>query len=106
MVKNITMKLMENKIDQPKMYIDLVTDNYVLTRINDGMQITGSVIKFIEWNKDKTSKSIHDEPALGRSIIADPVNGAVYKWMTTRITEIIDPTTFKTENSTYTLHKL
>jgi hypothetical protein len=101
-----TTTLMKNKIDRPKMYIDLVTDNYVLTRIDDDMQITASVIKFIEWNDDRTAKSLHDEPALGRSIIANPVNAVIYKWMTTRITEIIDPTTFKTENSTYTLHKL
>ena len=94
------------KLDQPKVYIDLVKDNYVLTRIDDEKQIPASVIKFIEWNENGTGKSLHDEPALGRSIVVDPVNAAIYKWMTTRIVEIIDPTTFKTENSTYTLHKL
>jgi len=94
------------KLDQPKVYIDLVKDNYVLTRIDDEKQIPASVIKFIEWNENGTGKSLHDEPALGRSIVVDPVNAVIYKWMTTRIIEIIDATTFKTENSTYTLHKL
>jgi len=97
---------MKNKIDQPKVFIDLTTDNYVLTRLEDNKQITASVIKFIEWNKDGTGKCTHDEPSIGRSIIADPVNGVVYKWMTTQITEIISETKFKTKNSTYTLHKL
>lgn len=106
MAKSITMKHMKNKIDRPKVFIDLAKDNYILTRINDGMQITGSFIKFIEWNKDKTGKSVHDEPAIGRSIIINPVNGLIYKWMTTPITEIISETEFKTENSIYTLHKV
>ena len=96
---------MKNKIDQPKIFIDLVTDNYVLTRLEDNKQITASVIKFIEWNEDRTGKSSHAEPAVGRSIIVDPMLGN-YKWMTTAITEIISETSFKTENSTYTLHKL
>jgi len=97
---------MENKIDQLKIFIDLLTDNYVLTRLEDNKQITASVIKFIEWNEDRTAKSFHDEPAVGRSIIVDPINGLIYNWMTTAITEIISETSFKTENSTYTLHKL
>jgi hypothetical protein len=89
-----------------KLYIDLTTDNYVLTRLEDNKQITASVIKFIEWNEDGTGKYVHDEPAIGRSIIVDPVNGVIYKWMTTQITEIISVTKFKTKNSTYTLHKV
>jgi hypothetical protein len=89
-----------------KLYIDLITDNYVLTRLEDGKQITASVIKFIEWNEDGTGKSVHNEPAIGRSIIVDPTNGLIYKWMTTQITEIISNTKFKTLNSTYTLHKV
>jgi len=101
-----TKKHMKNKIDRPKIFMDLVTDKYILTRIEDDKQIKASVIKFIEWNKDGTGKSSHDEPAVGRSIIADPVNGVIYKWMTTQITEIISENEFKTKNSTYTLHKI
>jgi hypothetical protein len=97
---------MKNKINQPKIFMDLVTDNYVLTRIDDNMQITASIIKFIEWNEDGTGGSVHDDPAVGRSIIADPMIGGNYKWMTTVITEIINENTFKTKNSTYTLHKI
>jgi hypothetical protein len=97
---------MKNKIDQPKIFMDLVTDKYILTRIEDGKQITASVIKFIEWNEDGTGKSTHDEPAVGRSIITDPMIGGNYRWMTTQITEIISENKFKTKNSTYTLHKI
>ena len=97
---------MKNKIDQPKVFIDFTKDNYILTRLDDEKQIAASVIKFIEWNEDGTGNSVHDEPAVGRSIIADPMIGGNYKWMTTVITEIISENTFKTKNSTYTLHKL
>jgi hypothetical protein len=97
---------MKNKIDRPKVFIDLAKDNYVLTRLEDNKQITASVIKFVEWNEDGTGKSSHDEPAVGRSIIANPLVGGNYAWMTTQITEIINENTFKTKNSTYTLHKL
>jgi hypothetical protein len=90
---------MKNKIDRPKIFMDISKDNYVLTRLEDNKQITASTINFIEWNEDGTGKSSHDDPAIGRSIIADG-------WMTTPITEIISETKFKTKNSTYTLHKL
>jgi hypothetical protein len=97
---------MKNKIDRPKVFIDFEKDNYVLTRLDDEKQIAASVVKFIEWNEDGTGKSSHDEPAVGRSIIAGPMIGGNYKWMTTVITEIISENEFKTKNSTYTLHKL
>ena len=90
---------MKNKIDRPKVYIDLAKDNYVLTRLEDNKQITASMIKFMEWNEDGTGKYVHDGPATGRSIMADG-------WLTTPITEIISETKFKTKNSTYTLHKV
>ena len=86
--------------------MDLVTDKYILTRIEDDRHIKASVIKFMEWNEDGTGKSSHDEPAVGRSIIANPLVGGNYAWMTTQITEIINENTFKTKNSTYTLHKI
>lgn len=97
---------MKNKIDRPKIFMDLVTDNYILTRIDDDKQIKASMVQFIEWNEDGTGKSVHNEPAIGRSIIAGPMIGGNYKWMTSVITEIISETKFKTKNSTYTLHKL
>ena len=99
---------MKNKIDRPKIYMDISKHNYVLTRLEDNKQITASTINFIEWNEDGTGKSSHDDPAIGRSIIADGwgLQVLTYKWMTTPITEIISETKFKTKNSTYTLHKL
>lgn len=97
---------MKNKIDRSKIFIDFEKDNYILTRLDDEKQIAASVVQFIEWNEDGTGKSAHDEPAVGRSIIADPMIGGNYKWMTTVITEIISENTFKTKNSTYTLHKI
>jgi hypothetical protein len=102
----ITTKHMKNKIDRPKVFIDLAKDNYVLTRLEDNKQITASVIKFVEWNEDGTGKYVHDDPAIGRSIMADGWGELTYKWMTTPIIEIISETKFKTKNSTYTLHKL
>jgi len=97
---------MENKIDRPKVFLDFEKDKYILTRIEDDKQIKASVIKFMEWNEDGTGKSSHNEPAVGRSIIANPLVGGNYAWMTTQITEIINENTFKTKNSTYTLNKL
>ncbi len=97
---------MGNKIDQPKIFMDLVTDKYILTRLDDGKQIIASVVKFIEWNENGIGGSTHDEPAIGRSIVTDPMIGGNYRWMTTQITEIISETEFKTRNSIYTLKKL
>jgi len=97
---------MKNKINQPEVFIDLEKDNYVLTRLDDGKQIPASVVKFIEWNENGVGGSVHNEPAVGRSIIADPMIGGNYRWMTTVITEIISENEFKTKNSTYKLHKL
>jgi hypothetical protein len=97
---------MKNKIDQPKVFIDLMKDNYILTRSDDEKQITVSVIKFIEWSEDGIGGLTHDEPAIGRSIIVNPTVGGNYKLLTTVITEIINENTFKTKNNTYTIHKL
>lgn len=94
-----------NKIDQPKVYIDLAKDNYVLTRVEDNKQIPASIIKFIEWNEDGTGKRVHDEPSTGRSIAVDPTTCG-YKWLTTQIIEMISENEFKTKNSTYKLYKL
>lgn len=86
--------------------IDLAKDNYVLTRIDDGIQMAASVVKFVEWNENGTGKAMHDTPAIGRSILLDPMSYGNYRWLTTEIVEIISDTEFKTKNSTYTLHKV
>lgn len=95
-----------NKIDSPKIYIDLAVHNYVLTRLDDNKQIPCSVIKYVEWKDDGTFKAAHDTPAVGRSIIADPGPYGMYQWMTSVITEVIKENEFKTKNSTYVLHKV
>jgi hypothetical protein len=92
--------------DRPKLYIDLALDNYVLTRKEDNRQMTGTAVKFIEWNENGTGKALHNEPAVGRSIVLDLTGPESYQWMTTEIVEIISNTEFKTKNSTYTLHKV
>lgn len=86
--------------------IDLAKDNYVVTRVEDNMQMPASVVKFVEWNEDGTGKAMHDSPAVGRSIVLDPTGPGNYMWLTTQIIEIISDTTFKTKNSTYMVHKL
>lgn len=95
-----------NKIDRPEVYIDLAKDNFVLTRLEDNKQIPGAVIKYIEWNEDGTFKASHDSPAVNRSIIVDPGPWGTFRWMTSAITEIIKENEFKTQNSTYVLHKV
>ena len=86
--------------------LDLSKHNYVLTRREDNKQMAGSNVKFIEWSENGTGKSIHDKPAIGRSLVLDLISPDVFSWMTTEIVEIISETEFKTKNSTYTLHKL
>jgi len=98
--------IMKNKIERPEVFIDLEKDNFVLIREEDNLQIPGSVIKFIEWNENGTGKASHDTPAVGRSIVVDPIVGGSYVWLTSEITEVISDTKFKTLNSTYTLHGL
>lgn len=95
-----------SKLKQTKIYLDLAKDNYVLTRKEDNKQMTGSVVKFIEWNENGVGGKAHDNPAVGRSIVLDPMNYGNYQWLTTEIIEIISETEFKTKNSTYTLHKV
>lgn len=86
--------------------IDLSKHNFVLIRKDDNKQITGTSVLFIEWKEDGTFKSIHTTPAVGRSIVVDPMNHGNYKWMTSSITEVISDTEFKTKNSMYSLYKV
>ena len=89
-----------------KLYIDLEHHNFVLVRENDNKQMPGTVIKFIEWNENGTFKSVHDEMAIGRSVVIDPSQYGQFRWMTTTITEILSESKFKTLNSTYNIYKL
>ena len=91
--------------------LGLVDDklNWRLVREGDGLNKKSKAIMWLEWNKNGTLKSKHDEPAVGRSLLMSPFNHA-FTWQTTIITELIevkdDYIKFKTENSTYELFKL
>jgi len=101
------MNKLGNKLaDRPKLYIDLAIDNYVVTRKEDNKQMTANTVKFIQWNENGVGGSLHEEPAIGRSIVLDLTGPESYKWLTSQIVEIISNTEFKTKNSTYTLHKV
>ena len=96
--------------DQPKIYLDLVKDNYVLHRLDDNKQLTSSIVKFIEWDENDVGKKAHDAPNIGFSCVLDPSGFGNYKWLTSVITEVIsindNEIKFKTLNSTYTLYKI
>lgn len=83
----------------------MTNSKYTLTRLNDGLIKTADRISYIEWNEDRTAKSMHDDIAIGRSIVLRP--GFSYTWLTTQIEQIIeqreDYIKFKTTNSTYEL---
>lgn len=83
---------------------------YVLIREHDGKILHGSRINWIEWNDKGSAKQMHDEPAVGRSLILDPQHMYAYTWLTTEVAEIIKVTSatvkFKTKNSTYMLTNL
>ena len=94
---------------QPKIPVtieDVSTEKYKLVRERDGLTINGNRILWIDWEKDGTFHSSHNEPKLERSLIVDPHHMS-YTWLTTVLTEIIeqreDYIKFKTSNSIYEL---
>ena len=103
-VPGVQLKLPLN-IDEQGDFILTKDYNYILTRLNDGLVKRGDIVKYVEWNEDGTSKKIHENIQVGRSLILDPRIG--YTWLTTIIIEIIeqkdDYVKFKTENSLYEL---
>ena len=98
-----------SKIERPEIYISSPVYNWELVRERDNLTKKSEKITWIEWNEDRTFKSKHDEPAIGRSLLMSPFN-QFFTWQTTPITEIIENTAdvikFKTENSVYILTKL
>lgn len=105
-----------SKIDQIKIPVAIVTEEsesqiiFKLIRINDGLVRQGQTIKYVEWEGGIGSKAkeLHDEPAVGRSLVLNP--GLSYNWLTTSITEIVEQREnyikFKTQNSDYELFKI
>jgi hypothetical protein len=85
---------------------DVNTEKYKIVRESDGLTKSGNRILWIDWEKDGSFHSSHDEPKLERSLIIDP-RGMSYTWMTTVVTEIIeqreDYIKFRTSNSVYEL---
>lgn len=78
------------------------------------MKDGGARVDAIEWNEDRTFKSIKGhEPIVGCSLLVGSVTARSYgdqdHWLTTVITEIVEKTDeyciFKTQNSTYKLIK-
>jgi hypothetical protein len=107
-----------SKIKQEKIPMALTEDNvlqvsgfkYKLVRERDGLLNSGYQVGWIEWGEDGKYKQLHDEPAVGRSLIIDPASTPFFTWMTTTVTEILeqreDYLKFKTTNSIYELFKL
>jgi hypothetical protein len=99
---------MRNKIDRPKIPIDINNAKYVLIRERDGLTKTADAIKWLEWKKDGTHEQSYEEPAIGRSLLLHPF-GPNFTWLTTTITEIIEQREhyikFRTQNSVYELTK-
>jgi len=97
--------------EQPKLELNLDFGdlNYRLVRERDKLVRESAKIIWIEWNEDRTFKSKHDEPAIGRSLLMSPFNES-FTWQTTVIVEIIEHTEdylkFRTENSIYELRKI
>lgn len=98
-----------SKIERPEIYISSPVYNWELVRERDNLTKKSEKIIWLEFNEDRTFKSKHDEPAIGRSLLMSPFN-QFFTWQTTPITEIIelnsDVMKFKTENSVYTLTKI
>jgi hypothetical protein len=96
-----------SKIEQVKIELN-VEDlfKYKLVRERDGLSNVGHKAGWIEWNEDGTFKELHDEAAVGMSLILDP-QAFQYTWMTTSITEILEQKEnyikFATKNSIYEL---
>ena len=79
---------------------------FILTKPDNELFIKGSEsVKYIEW-KEGRGDSIHDEIAIGRSLIMSPFS-EFHTWLTTPIITIHSqsPTQieFSTENSRYIL---
>jgi hypothetical protein len=96
-----------SKIEQVKINLNLEEIfKYKLVRERDGLSNVGHKVGWIEWNEDGTFKKLHDEAAVGRSLILDPQRRS-YTWMTTTVTEILEQKEnyikFATTNSIYEL---
>jgi hypothetical protein len=96
-----------SKLKQVKINLD-VEDlfKYKLVRERDGLTNLGHKAGWIEWTDDGSFKKLHNEAAIGRSLIIDP-QAFQYTWLTTTVTEILEEKEnyikFATTNSIYEL---
>jgi hypothetical protein len=92
-----------------KLLLDQVEMKWKLVRERDGLTRQSAEVMWLEFNEDRTFKSKHDKPAVGRSLIMSPFN-MFFTWQTTTVTEIVEQKEnyikFKTKNSTYELWQL
>jgi len=100
------------KINRPTFLVDIIKEdvNYKLTKPNDPSFLkTGEKAKWVRWNEDGTFKEWAPDIEIGASLVLNPHFGAVFTWMTTGATEVIEQTdeyvVFKTKNSLYKLEK-
>ena len=78
---------------------------YTLIREIDSLTLNASNIAWVEWQDNGTSKYLHPDVKIGRSLLLDPsIN---YTWLTTTVVEIMeeskDSIKFRTKNSVYEL---
>jgi hypothetical protein len=96
-----------SKLKQVKINLD-VEDlfKYKLVRERDGLTNLGHKAGWIEWTDDGSFKKLHNEAAIGRSLIIDP-QAFQYTWLTTTVIEILEEKEnyikFATKNSIYEL---
>ena len=81
--------------------------SWVLKKTDDPFFNKVSVgIGWIEFGEDGRGKKLHEQPAIGRSLVMSPFN-EFFTWQTTTVTEILqeseDEIVFKTKNSIYNL---
>lgn len=95
--------------EQANLLFNQAEPKWKLVRERDGLTKQSADIMWLEFNENRTFKSKHDEPAIGRSLIMSPFNH-FFTWQCTSLTEIVEQTEdylkFKTLNSTYELWKL
>jgi hypothetical protein len=103
-------KIKQDKIPMvltEKNILEIPSYKYKLLRERDNLLNFGDQVGWIEWGENGRYKQLHEEPAVGRSLILDPRSAPFYTWMTTTVTEIIQQSEnylkFKTGNSTYEL---
>jgi len=108
-LKTIRMRINSELHPKLELNLDYSEIKYRLVRDRDKLVRESAKIIWLEWNEDRTFKSKHNEPAIGRSLLMSPFNES-YTWQTTTIVEILEQKEgylkFRTENSIYELRKL